>query len=157
SATRSGRCRRRRPPVPARSRRCCAGSTSRSASPSCRWPTAPSSSSRKPGRCWRAGEAVTTGITSGRAWPAARAAPRETAWPALAGYLFLLPWLIGFFGLTFGPALASLVLSFTDFDLLREPRWIGADNYLRIATDDPKFTASMHVTLAYVGLAVPLR
>ncbi|HEV3174885.1 MAG TPA: sugar ABC transporter permease, partial [Stellaceae bacterium] len=75
----------------------------------------------------------------------------------LAGYAFLLPWLAGFLGLTLGPALASLYLSFTDFDLVRDPRWIGAANYVRIATDDPKFTASMHVTFLYVALAVPLK
>jgi multiple sugar transport system permease protein len=75
----------------------------------------------------------------------------------LAGYAFLLPWLAGFLGLTLGPALTSLYLSFTDFDLVRDPRWIGAANYVRIATDDPKFTASMHVTFLYVALAVPLK
>ena len=74
-----------------------------------------------------------------------------------AGYLFLLPWLIGFFGLTLGPVLASLYLSFTDFDLLRDPRWIGLDNYVRIATNDPKFAASMRVTFFYVALAVPFK
>jgi len=74
-----------------------------------------------------------------------------------AGYLFLLPWLIGFFGLTLGPVLASLYLSFTDFDLLRDPRWIGLDNYVRIATSDPKFAASMRVTFFYVALAVPFK
>lgn len=40
-------------------------------------------------------------------------------------YLFLLPWLIGFFGLTLGPALASLYLSFTNYDLLQSPDWVG--------------------------------
>ncbi|MBW9056701.1 sugar ABC transporter permease, partial [Rhizobium mesosinicum] len=46
-------------------------------------------------------------------------------WNANApGYLFLLPWLIGFFGLTLGPALISLYLSFTDFDMLRAPGWV---------------------------------
>jgi multiple sugar transport system permease protein len=74
-----------------------------------------------------------------------------------AGYLFLLPWFIGFFGLTLGPALGSLYLSFTDFDLLRDPRWIGLANYERIATSDGKFSASMHVTFLYVALAVPLK
>jgi pectin-derived oligosaccharide transport system permease protein len=74
-----------------------------------------------------------------------------------AGYLFLVPWLAGFFGLTLGPALASLYLSFTDFDLVRDPRWLGAANYVRIATADPKFTAAMRVTFLYVGLAVPLK
>jgi multiple sugar transport system permease protein len=75
----------------------------------------------------------------------------------LPGYLFLLPWLVGFFGLTLGPALGSLYLSFTDFDLLRDPRWVGAANYARIATDDPKFIESLHVTFVYVILSVPLK
>ena len=39
------------------------------------------------------------------------------------GYLFLLPWFIGFFGLTLGPMISSLYLSFTHFDLLTTPRW----------------------------------
>jgi multiple sugar transport system permease protein len=51
----------------------------------------------------------------------------------------------------------SLYLSFTDFDLLRNPNWIGAANYVRIATADPKFISAMHVTFAYVALAVPLK
>jgi multiple sugar transport system permease protein len=74
-----------------------------------------------------------------------------------AGYLFLLPWLVGFVVLTLGPALTSLYLSFTDFDLLRAPNWVGADNYVRIATSDPKFMASMRVTLIFVLFSVPLK
>ncbi|KKX27581.1 sugar ABC transporter permease [Rhizobium sp. LC145] len=72
-------------------------------------------------------------------------------------YVFLLPWLIGFFGLTLGPALASLYLSFTNYDLLQSPDWVGAANYVRIATADPKFAASMKVTFLYVLLSVPLK
>lgn len=88
--------------------------------------------------------------------PAARAP--EAAWrDSAGGYLFLAPWLIGFFGLTLGPALVSLYLSFTDYDLLSNPRWVGAANYVRIATSDPKFSAAMRVTFIYVALAVPLK
>src|SRR5204863_2579803 len=47
--------------------------------------------------------------------------------------------------------------SFTDFDLLRDPRWIGLANYERIATSDAKFASAMHVTFFYVALAVPLK
>lgn len=74
-----------------------------------------------------------------------------------AGYAFLLPWLVGFFGLTLGPTLISLYLSFTRFDLFRPPRWIGLDNYVRIATADPNFMASMRVTFLYVVFSVPLK
>lgn len=76
---------------------------------------------------------------------------------ALPGYLFLAPWLAGFFLLTLGPTLVSLYLSFTDFDLLRAPQWVGAANYERIFTSDPKFWSSVAVTLTYVALSVPLK
>jgi multiple sugar transport system permease protein len=73
------------------------------------------------------------------------------------GYLFLLPWLIGFLGLTIGPILTSLYLSFTHFDLLTAPRWAGLDNYTRMFTNDPKFAASMRVTFVFVIFSVPLK
>lgn len=94
--------------------------------------------------------ATTTAAVGGTAWM--RGFRRN-----LAGYLFLLPWLVGFLGLTLGPAIGSLYLSFTDFDLLRDPRWTGAANYVRIFTADPKFAESMHVTFVYVVLSVPLK
>jgi multiple sugar transport system permease protein len=74
-----------------------------------------------------------------------------------AGYLFLLPWLIGFFGLTLGPMVSSLYLSFTHFDLLTAPRWAGVDNYVRMFTADPKFATSMRVTMFFVIFSVPLK
>jgi len=73
------------------------------------------------------------------------------------GYLFLLPWLVGFLGLTIGPILTSLYLSFTDFDLLTAPDWVGTDNYVRMFTNDPKFAASMRVTFVFVIFSVPLK
>jgi multiple sugar transport system permease protein len=69
-------------------------------------------------------------------------------------YLFLLPWFIGLFALTAGPILASLYLSFTDFDLLTAPKWIGFDNYLAFV-DDPHFASALKVTSVYVFLSVP--
>jgi multiple sugar transport system permease protein len=74
-----------------------------------------------------------------------------------AGYLFLLPWMLGFFCLTIGPALISLYLSFTNFDLLTTPDWVSTANYTRIFTADPKFVQSMRVTLMFVVFSVPLK
>jgi multiple sugar transport system permease protein len=74
-----------------------------------------------------------------------------------AGYLFLLPWFIGFFGLTLGPSLISLYLSFTRYDLLTSPHWVGFANYVRMFTADTKFWASMRVTFLFVALSVPLK
>ena len=73
------------------------------------------------------------------------------------GYLFLLPWFIGFFGLTVGPIFTSFYLSFTDFDLLTPARWVGIDNYLRMFTNDRNFAASMRVTFFFVIFSVPLK
>jgi multiple sugar transport system permease protein len=73
------------------------------------------------------------------------------------GYMFLLPWFIGFFGLTLGPMISSLYLSFTNFDLLTSPDWVGTANYERIFTADPKFAKSMQVTFFFVIFSVPLK
>jgi multiple sugar transport system permease protein len=102
---------------------------------------------------------MATALADISARPARRASPARGArgGRGAAGYLFLAPWLLGFFGLTFGPALASLYLSFTDFDLLRDPNWVAGRNYARIFTNDPKFLSAMRVTFVYVGLAVPLK
>jgi len=90
------------------------------------------------------------------------AIPRPSLWTRIwqndaPGYLFLLPWFIGFFGLTIGPMVTSLYLSFTDFDLLTSPEWVGASNYMRMFTNDPKFWASMRVTMFFVVFSVPLK
>lgn len=74
---------------------------------------------------------------------------------ALAGYVFLLPWLIGLTVLTIGPILYSLYLSFTDYDLLSAPQWAGLANYESMA-DDPRYWNSVRVTLTYVVIFVPL-
>jgi multiple sugar transport system permease protein len=75
----------------------------------------------------------------------------------LAAYLFLSPWLIGFFALTLGPMLASLYLSFTDFELFGTPSWVGLANYARMLLDDPRYYVSVKVTLSYVLMSVPLK
>jgi len=85
------------------------------------------------------------------------ARPKTNLMRDVPGYLFLLPWFIGFLGLTIGPALTSLYLSFTDFDLLTQPDWVGAANYVRMVTDDPKFAKSMQVTFMFVVFSVPLK
>ena len=52
-----------------------------------------------------------------------------------AGYLFLLPWLIGLVLIVGGPMIASLYLSFTNYSLIQAPSWVGLDNYARMLSD----------------------
>ena len=75
----------------------------------------------------------------------------------IAGYLFLLPWFLGLFGLVLGPMIASAYLSFTEYDLFTDARWVGLSNYTEIFTEDEKFRQSTGVTLTYVLVSVPLR
>ncbi len=85
--------------------------------------------------------------------PGAKArARRETA----AGYAFLTPWLIGFFGLTAAPMVYSLYLSFTKYNIFKPPQWIGFDNYVRLFTNDPSFAQSAWITLVYVFVGTPI-
>lgn len=76
--------------------------------------------------------------------------------PGLA-YLFLSPWVLGALLLTIGPMLASLYLSFTDYDLFSTPNWIGLDNYRDLFTDDPRFFTAVLVTAKYVLISTPLK
>jgi multiple sugar transport system permease protein len=72
------------------------------------------------------------------------------------GYLFLLPWLFGMVFFLAGPTLVSLYLSFTNFNLLQTPAWIGTGNYTRLFLHDGRYLTALRVTFTYVLLAVPL-
>src|SRR5690606_32866482 len=72
-------------------------------------------------------------------------------------YLFLAPWLIGFFALTLYPMINSLYLSFTEFNMLEPPKWIGAQNYIKMFTEDERYLNSLRVTFKFVFISVPLK
>lgn len=75
---------------------------------------------------------------------------------AFLGYVYITPWIIGFTALVFGPMMASLYLSLTDYSLLNSPTFLGFDNYVTAFTADPVFYTSVGNTLYYVGLGVPI-
>jgi multiple sugar transport system permease protein len=75
---------------------------------------------------------------------------------AIAFYLFILPWIIGFFLFYLGPMLGSLYFSFTKWDLLTPPEFVGLANYVRIFTRDPLFLQSLKVTVIYTLAYIPL-
>jgi len=71
------------------------------------------------------------------------------------GFLFALPWILGFLLFLGYPLFASLFYSFTSYSILTPPRWIGLDNYRELATDDV-FHLTLKNTLVYAIGAVPL-
>jgi multiple sugar transport system permease protein len=75
---------------------------------------------------------------------------------AIEGYLFLLPWALGFLLLIAGPMLASLYLSLTSYDIARPPTFIGPDNYVRAISLDPQFWPSLAKTSYYALVVVPV-
>lgn len=88
----------------------------------------------------------------------------------LAGYAFISPWLIGFLVFTVGPMLASLFYSFTRYNIVDPPKWVGFANYQRALSGvvpylrtgdtrmlgDPLFWKSLQVTVYFALLALPL-
>jgi ABC-type sugar transport system permease subunit len=92
--------------------------------------------------------------------PAPRRARRRPSSPASrrearAGLLFASPWLFGLLALTLFPVVASVALSFTDWNLINSPRSVGFENY-REMVDSRDFRNSVKVTLKYVVIGLPL-
>ncbi|UOQ86870.1 sugar ABC transporter permease [Gracilibacillus salinarum] len=75
----------------------------------------------------------------------------------ITGFTFIAPWLIGFLGFIVGPMIASLYFSFTNYDLLSAPSWIGFENYITMFTEDARFIQALKVTFIFVFGSVPLK
>jgi len=73
----------------------------------------------------------------------------------IVGYLFISPWIIGFLAFALYPFIASLYYSFTAYDILTPPRWIGLHNY-QAMTQDPLFWQSLYNTVFFTVISVPL-
>lgn len=71
-------------------------------------------------------------------------------------YLFILPYTLIFFVFTVIPVVASLFLSFTYYNLLEPPRWIGLTNYFRLILDDDIFLITVKNTLVLSMITGPV-
>ena len=71
-------------------------------------------------------------------------------------YLFIAPAIILFFVFVFIPVIASLLLSFTKYNILSPPQWVGLDNYRQIFLNDPRFWKALRNTAVYVVGVVPV-
>lgn len=76
---------------------------------------------------------------------------------ARAGFLFVLPWLIGLVAFRAYPVIATFYFSFTDYNIVQPPNWVGLQNYRTMLTDDPAFTTAVRNTLYYALISVPLQ
>jgi ABC-type sugar transport system permease subunit len=68
----------------------------------------------------------------------------------VAGYLFILPWIIGFLAFYLYPLLDTVYNSFTNMQLFGTPQWVGWQNYQKLLTQDPAFALACLNMLLYV-------
>jgi len=84
-------------------------------------------------------------------------ARRGWAWKELAlGLLFISPAIIGFLIFTLYPIIMSFYYSFTDYDILQDPLWIGVDNYRDLITRDKTFRIAIVNTFYMVVIGLPI-
>jgi multiple sugar transport system permease protein len=73
----------------------------------------------------------------------------------ILGMLFISPWLIGLLAFTAYPIIASLYYSFTLYDVINPPRWVGLQNYTFMLSQDPTFPIIVYNTVYMVLLGLP--
>ena len=75
---------------------------------------------------------------------------------AIEGILYTSPWILGFIIFVAGPLVASAYYSFTKYNVLRPPRFIGLENYIYAFAKDELFLPSIWRSFYYALLSVPL-
>jgi multiple sugar transport system permease protein len=77
--------------------------------------------------------------------------------PRLFIFLCLSPWIFGMLGFTLYPMIASFYQSFTKFNLIESPKWVGLQNYHRMFFQDPLFWKALGNTMWISVISIPLR
>ena len=72
-----------------------------------------------------------------------------------AGYFMVAPFMVMFLIFTVFPVILSLLLSFTSFNMLEWPKWIGFDNFIRMFLDDDLFITALKNTLIFAVTTGP--
>jgi len=81
---------------------------------------------------------------------------RRRIWNCRASYILLAPFLLLFLVFTVIPVLSSVVLSFTSFNMLQMPQFVGVDNYIRMFLEDDVFVTALKNTLVFTVITGPL-
>ena len=75
----------------------------------------------------------------------------------VAGYVFILPFIIGVIAFTAIPFFTSLYLAFTDYNVLSDPKWVGLANFKEMFFEDDLFWTSFWVTFKFAFIQVPIK
>ncbi len=93
--------------------------------------------------------------TQRRAIKMLRPKPRERAPYRLAAILFTGPFVMLFFTFIILPILSSVVLSFTNFNMLQAPSFVGMENYVRLLLEDDIFLTALRNTMIFALITGP--
>lgn len=75
----------------------------------------------------------------------------------VAGYIFILPFIIGLIVFTAVPFVTSLYLSFTSYNILSPAKWVGLANFKEMFFEDDLFWTSLKVTFKFAFIQVPIK
>ena len=101
--------------------------------------------------------AVAEGLSETRAPIPPRGKRRRIGTSRLTVLLFMAPWILGFLAFVLYPMLATLYFSFTKYNLLQPPHWVGLLNYRHMFTSDPNFWLSVRNTVWIVVFGIPMQ
>lgn len=75
----------------------------------------------------------------------------------VAGYVFILPFIVGLVVFTAIPFFTSLYLSFTEYNVLSPAKWVGLQNFHKMFFEDKLFWTSFKVTFKFAFIQVPIK
>ena len=90
------------------------------------------------------------------AQPVVRRRMSQTNRNTINGILFAMPWLIGLLVFWIYPTIASAYYSFTKFNAVQSPEWIGLSNYIQLFTADETFWLAVYNTTYFAAISIPL-
>ena len=81
---------------------------------------------------------------------------KKQLWNARASYVLLAPFMLLFLVFIVIPIISSIVLSFTSFNMLQMPKFVGFDNYIRMFLEDDIFVKALKNTIVFALITGPL-
>ncbi|HLO97415.1 MAG TPA: sugar ABC transporter permease, partial [Fimbriimonas sp.] len=108
---------------------------------------------------WVVAALIAAGVIAGLVfyvyWPERRRrATQMERGETISSYKFLSPWIAGMLVFTLGPMILALLMSFSDWDMIRTAKWRGVDNFTEAFTADPSFWKSLSLTAIYTFFSV---
>lgn len=80
---------------------------------------------------------------------------RKRIWNARASYVLMLPFMLLFLVFVVIPIISSVALSFTSFNMLQMPKYVGFDNYIRMFLEDDVFIKALKNTIVFALITGP--